>query len=102
MGSNLCAAHPGPCLSPSGRLGCGSLPPPHSHAPQVLIASAEPATEAPMEDHIKSQNKSQDTLVIPPNVDFNACKVHTKCIPKMCCMCKAHTLSTYKEVMAVQ
>ena len=30
-------------------------------APQVLIALAEPATEAPMEDHIKSGNKSQQT-----------------------------------------
>ena len=30
-------------------------------APQVLIAPAEPATEVPMEDHVKSGNKSQQT-----------------------------------------
>ena len=29
--------------------------------PQVLIAPAEPATEAPTEDHVKSKNKSQQT-----------------------------------------
>ena len=28
---------------------------------QVLIAPAEPATEAPMEDHVKSESKSQQT-----------------------------------------
>ena len=28
-------------------------------APQVLIVLTEPATEVPMEDHIKSENKSQ-------------------------------------------
>ena len=75
-------------------------------APQVLIVPAEPATKVPMEDHIKSETKSQqtlcNTLVIPPNVDFNVCKVHTKCTPKTCHMCKAHMFSTYKEVMAVQ
>ena len=30
-------------------------------APQVLIAPAEPATEVPVEDHIKSESKSQQT-----------------------------------------
>ena len=82
MGGNWCAACPGQCLSPSGRLGvevhCLLI----HMAPQVLIVPAEHATEAPMEDHVKSENKSQqtlcDTLVIPPNVDFNVCKVHTK------------------------
>ena len=29
--------------------------------PQVFIAPAEPATKAPMEDHVKPENKSQQT-----------------------------------------
>ena len=61
MGSNWCAAHPGLTHLPLEVQGvevCCLL---IHMVPQVLIALAEPATEVPMEDHVKSENKSQQT-----------------------------------------
>ena len=74
--------------------------------PQVLTALAEPATKVPMKDHVKSENKSQptecNTLVIPPKCGFQGMQSMHKAHAKTHRACKAHMLSIYKEIMAVQ